>query len=130
MARLFLTDIDLSGNQLLGHVLEKLAAPPADPGPARLYFDTTLAAARIWTGSAWITLGAASAAGPAPFPPYVQNTPATTWTITHGLGRYPDVVVVDTAGNKIEPGINYPDLNTVVLVFSAPTSGTAELEQR
>lgn len=130
MARLFLTDIDLSGNQLLGLGLERLASPPPPPLAAgRIYFDTTVGAPRVWLGSAWATLAAAAPA-PAPVPPFVQATPATVWTIAHGLNRYPGVVVVDSAGNAIEPGITYPDRNTVVLAFSVPTSGTAELDTR
>lgn len=129
MARLFLTDIDLSDNQLLRPVLEQLPAPPPAPRPGRIYFDTALRAPRVWDGVAWLTLDGQGAAAPA-VPSFVQSTPATTWTIAHNLDRYPGVVVVDTAGNKIEPGVNYPDRNTVVLTFSAPTAGTAELDAR
>ena len=57
-----------------------------------------------------------------------QTTPAVTWTIPHGLGRYPGAVVLDTAGNRIYPGgESYPDPNTLVLTFSAPFPGTADL---
>ena len=57
-----------------------------------------------------------------------QTAPATTWTIAHGLGRYPSAVVLDTAGNRIYPGgERYPDPNTLVLTFSAPFPGTADL---
>lgn len=57
-----------------------------------------------------------------------QTQPATTWTIAHGLGRHPGAVVLDTAGNRIYPGgESYPDTNTLVLTFSAPFPGTADL---
>lgn len=61
-------------------------------------------------------------------PPFVQAAPADPWTIHHNLGRYPDVLVVSTNGDKIEPGnVNYPDLGTVIITFGVPTAGTAEL---
>lgn len=60
---------------------------------------------------------------------HVQTEPATVWTIRHGMGHYPNVVVVDTAGNRIYPGgESYPDNNTLVLGFGVPYSGTADLD--
>lgn len=60
---------------------------------------------------------------------HVQVEPATVWTIRHNMGHYPNVVVVDTAGNRIYPGgENYPDNNTLVLGFGVPYSGTADLD--
>ena len=57
-----------------------------------------------------------------------QTLPAVTWTVRHNLGRYPGAVVLDTAGNRIYPGgESYPDLDTLVLTFSAPFPGTANL---
>ncbi len=60
---------------------------------------------------------------------HVQSEPATVWTIRHNLAHYPNVVVVDTAGQRIYPGgESYPDANTVVLGFGVPFAGTADLD--
>jgi hypothetical protein len=55
------------------------------------------------------------------------NTPETSVTITHNLGKYPSVTVVDSAGTLVVAGVTYPSLNVVQLAFSAPFSGTAYL---
>jgi len=47
--------------------------------------------------------------------------------ITHSLGRYPSVMVVDTGGSTILPDIHYDSSNQITLVFGAPTSGAAYL---
>lgn len=56
-----------------------------------------------------------------------QLVPSDTWTIAHGLGGYPGVNVVDSAGTQVEGGVTYLDANTVVVSFSAAFSGTAHL---
>lgn len=58
---------------------------------------------------------------------HTQNTPASTWTITHSLGFYPNVTVSDSAGTILEGQIEYPNVTTVVLTFSAAFSGKAYL---
>ena len=57
MARLFFTDIDLTGNHLLNVVVDVLAARPATNLVAgRLIYNSTSAKLEYYTGSAWITL--------------------------------------------------------------------------
>jgi hypothetical protein len=58
---------------------------------------------------------------------HTQAVPASVWTITHDLtGKYPAVVVVDSAGSTVVGDIQYvPDSNQVILTFSAPFSGKA-----
>lgn len=56
-----------------------------------------------------------------------QMISATTWTITHNLGFYPNVTVSDSAGTIIEGQVEYPDVNTVVLTFSSAFAGKAYL---
>lgn len=60
---------------------------------------------------------------------YVHNqaTPATTWTINHGLQFIPNITVVDSAGTVVEGSYDYPNANTVVLNFSGAFSGKAYL---
>lgn len=56
-----------------------------------------------------------------------QDTPAATWTITHNLGTYPSVTVIDSGGSEVLGSPNYVSGNQVVLTFSAAFSGTAYL---
>jgi hypothetical protein len=83
----------------------------------------------------------AAPSGPTPAPPtqgttalnasqdvvFTQQTPASIWTIEHNLGRYPTVLVIDSGGSQVIGDYSYPDLNTVVLTFSAPFAGQAYL---
>lgn len=61
--------------------------------------------------------------------PYVhtQSSAAATWTITHNLGRYPQVTVVDDARTRFIADIAYPSLNAVTVVHAAPVTGSAYL---
>lgn len=56
-----------------------------------------------------------------------QNTPAATWPVPHGLGRVPQVVVLDPGGNRMLADIVYPDLNTLVITHGMPLAGAAYL---
>ena len=78
--------------------------------------------------------GAAGATGPQGIPGlsganYVhsQAVPAATWTINHGLGRYPSVTVVDSAGSVVGGDVEYTSTNQVVIYFSAAFGGAAYL---
>lgn len=73
--------------------------------------------------------GTPGAAGASAINPVVfrQATPEMAWIILHGLNTYPLVTVVDSANQTVLGDISYLDLNTVLLSFSAPFSGTAYL---
>lgn len=58
---------------------------------------------------------------------YEQTSAAAVWTITHNLGRYPSVTVVDSAGSECVGEVTYLDENTVQCTFSAPFGGKAYL---
>lgn len=58
---------------------------------------------------------------------HIQSTAAATWTIVHGLGRYPVSVLVVIGTEQVEPDVEFPDANTVVLTFATPQSGRAEV---
>lgn len=68
-----------------------------------------------------------SAAGSDAFYTFNQGSPAATWTITHGLNKFPSVSVVDSAGDQVEGDIEYINSNQVVAKFSAPFAGKAYL---
>jgi hypothetical protein len=56
-----------------------------------------------------------------------QGVPSVLWSITHNLGGYPAVAVVDSA-NRVGFGeVTYIDTNTLTVEFSAGFSGKALL---
>jgi hypothetical protein len=82
-----------------------------------------------------VTLGNSGPQGPQGIPgetqvvSYVfnQNSPATTWTINHGLDFIPNITVVDSAGSVVEGDYSYPNANTVIATFSGAFAGKAYL---
>ena len=58
---------------------------------------------------------------------YVQEVPATVWTIGHGLGFSPNVFIQDTNGIDIEGIVDHVNNNTLTVTFSGPVAGTAYL---
>jgi hypothetical protein len=58
---------------------------------------------------------------------HIQAVPASTWTIDHPLGFYPNVTVVDSLNRKCFGEVTYPSTTQVVVVFSAMFSGRAFL---
>lgn len=58
---------------------------------------------------------------------HTQYSASNTWTITHNLGYNPNVTVVDSAGSLVEGTVEYTNINSIVLLFSASFAGTAYL---
>lgn len=56
-----------------------------------------------------------------------QGVSASTWTITHNLGYYPNVQVVDSGGTNVIGDITYNSINQLTITFSASFSGNAYL---
>jgi len=56
-----------------------------------------------------------------------QNSPSTTWNITHNLARRPSVTVVDSAGTVVVGEVTYNSDNALTIQFSAGFSGQAYL---
>ena len=56
-----------------------------------------------------------------------QNRASSEWNIHHGMGAYPSVSVVDSAGTKVFGDVIYTDSNNVICIFSHPFSGIAYL---
>jgi hypothetical protein len=70
---------------------------------------------------------AVSAMNPPP-PPFDQATPAATWTINHTLARYPEVTVLDAAGNVVLADVQHTSVAQIVITFGAPQIGKAVLQ--
>lgn len=74
--------------------------------------DVVIAVGEIWPGT-----------GDATAFEFAQDIPAGSWTVSHGLGIHPSVTVVDSTNKMVIAGIEYLDLNTIVVTFSTPMSG-------
>ena len=57
MAKKFLTDIDLSQNELLNAVIQRLSAAPQNPVLGQLYYNTGDKMMYQWDGTAWKPVG-------------------------------------------------------------------------
>lgn len=58
---------------------------------------------------------------------HIQGAASNTWYVTHNLGFYPNITVVDSGGTIYEGEIDYVSNNAVTLTFSAAFSGKAYL---
>lgn len=58
---------------------------------------------------------------------HTQGTASATWTITHGLGGYPSVSIVDSAKTVVFGEVTYTNTTQVVVNFSSAFSGYAYL---
>lgn len=56
-----------------------------------------------------------------------QITPQKTWQITHNLGKYPSVVVVDSAKTVVIGDISYVSTNSLIITFCSAFAGEAYL---
>lgn len=58
---------------------------------------------------------------------FTQGSPAATWNITHGLGKFPSVTVVDSTKDEVEGDIVYLNNNQLEVKFSGAFAGAAYL---
>jgi len=56
---------------------------------------------------------------------HTQNIAATTWTVTHNLGKKPSVTVVDSGGSVVIGAVTHVNTNQLQIVFTAAFSGVA-----
>ena len=68
--------------------------------------------------------GPAGAAGGSIFT-HTQATPLTTWTINHGLGRYPTTATYSPGAVEIEGAVMHTSLFQTLVLFNAPQAGFA-----
>jgi len=54
-----------------------------------------------------------------------QMVPSAIWTISHNLGGFPAITVVDSSGRQVEGSVEYVDLNTLVVTFEGSFAGQA-----
>lgn len=56
---------------------------------------------------------------------HTQGTPATQWNVTHNLGKFPSVSVVDSAEQEVIGEVEYISDSVLRITFSAAFSGKA-----
>ena len=74
----------------------------------------------------WVSVGTPSG-GDANFVYDGTGVPTISWTVTHNLGKYPSVMVVDTGNTVLEVNVHYVSVNQLTITFASPTSGKAYL---
>lgn len=55
---------------------------------------------------------------------FEQVVASSVWRVTHNLGKKVSVTIVDSAGTAVIGEVSFEGLNTVVVTFSAPFSGS------
>jgi len=58
---------------------------------------------------------------------FQQGVAATTWNISHTLGKFPSVTVVDSSDNVVVGEILYNSNSSITLTFASAFSGKAYL---
>lgn len=58
---------------------------------------------------------------------HTQGAASALWDIGHGLGFYPNVTVLDSAGSTVEGELEHISQYRLRVTFSAPISGNAYL---
>lgn len=58
---------------------------------------------------------------------FTQGSASSTWTISHDLGGYPSVTVVNSTGTVVVGTVTYNSTSEIQIEFTAPFSGTAYL---
>ena len=56
-----------------------------------------------------------------------QMTPSSTWTINHGLHKFPSVSVIDSAGTVVEGDVSFDSDVLITITFDSAFSGKALL---
>ena len=58
---------------------------------------------------------------------FTQGSASATWVITHALGGFPSVTIVDSANTHVFGEVQYIDDTQITVMFSAAFSGKAYL---
>lgn len=96
-----------------GGSVEEVFVGPNDPGGSyELWYDTDAVAGSMASVVSYV---------------HTQGAPASTWTVPHNLGWYPNVTIIDSAGDAVDGDVLYSTTNTLTLKFSGAFSGHAYL---
>jgi hypothetical protein len=104
--------------------------PPSDLGIVGDYYFFTQEPFYIWgpkTESGWPPSPFFQATGLTRRSVFTQASPSTTWNITHTLGGFPSVSVVDSAKTQVIGEVTYLSETQIRVDFTQPFSGIAYL---
>lgn len=54
-----------------------------------------------------------------------QSSASSTWNVTHNLGKFPSISVIDSSKNVVVGDVQYIDANRLTITFTAAFSGKA-----
>ena len=117
MAKKFLTDINLAGNQLINATFEKLTADPTTGNfEGRLYYNTATDLLKLYTGSAWTAVGA------------ITNVQGTTDEVDVSVSNGVATVSLPTTINANTTGSAAKLTTTRAIELSGDITGTANFD--
>ena len=58
---------------------------------------------------------------------HIQSAALSTWSISHGMGKFPSITVVDSGNSVVVGSSNMVDNNNLTITFTASFSGKAYL---
>lgn len=110
----FGSNVDLTLNQLLNQVAQKLSGAPGSPVEAQLYYDTTLHQYGIWNGTAWVYFSAGAVLSVSAGDASVLVSPTTgAVVVTSGT--------LDQIANLHPPAANWSNNNKKISSVADPT---------
>jgi hypothetical protein len=74
-----------------------------------------------------VIVRAASGAGNTRRHVHTQSVAANTWVVTHTLGGFPSVTVVDSASTQVVGDVKYDSATQITITFTVAFSGYAYL---
>ena len=123
-------DLSLNGFRLLNLRLEMRSSPPSSPASGTTYFDTTLDAVQVWTGSEWQQLSS-SAQQWDQYEESVGDGVTSEFTVTHNLNtRNVFVICYETGApyEQVMPTVRHTSPDSVTITFgSAPSANQYQI---
>lgn len=131
MSKKYLTNIDLTKNELQNARIHNLASAPASPVKGQLYFDTTTNAEYVWNGTAWrptdaskLTDGSIPITGLATNPLSRSNHTGTQ--IASTISDFDNQVRTTRLDQMAAPTTSVPMNNQKITGLGTPTAGSTD----
>lgn len=56
---------------------------------------------------------------------HIQSSPLQDWTVTHNLGRFPELTIIGSDGNQLITDVEHVSTNIAIVHFATATTGKA-----